>query len=300
MNQMHLIMRCIFLAIINLMNERDNRPPIPTLWTLDTHPIHDSDIPDTRKLLSAWRENNLDADMVALPDMLGICELPSKQPSAVISLDLCEVLRETGPSLTRMYTADTAITSHDYGVYYGDGYLGDREQLSRELLLPQLMGAQAIKAVPFAQSIQTMLQRWRQSGVYVIANTSTLPGCELSTTTFLAQNYTDSLRGILFPRNHDGKGSLTKAGILAHTKQTIYEYTGHHLYDTPTIAIEDARHHGEQYVSESEHTEVFMPAYSWNEPLENKNRITRVEQQLGTIDTFIAVNQLLRSRGIVE
>lgn len=282
------------------MSEQLSNPTNTTLWTLDTHPIDESEIPDNYRLLSTWKTYNTNADMVTLPDMFGICELPSEQPSAVISLDLCEVLRETGPSLTRMYTADTDTTSHDYGVYYGDGFLGDREQLSRELLLPQLMGAQAVKAVPYAQSIQALLQRWRHAGVYVIANTSTLPGCELSTTDFLAQHYTDSLRGILFPRNHDGKGNLTKAGILAHTKQTIYDYTGFSLRSTPTIAIEDARHHAEQYVESCDDTLVYMPAYSWNESLETTNRVTRVEQQLGTVDTFIAVNQLLKSRGIVE
>ncbi len=282
------------------MTEHTPRPNEAQLWTLDTHPIDASDIPDSYELLDIWNSFHANADMVTLPQVLGVCELPTEQPSAIISLDLCEVLRETGPSITRMYTEETDATSHDYGVYYGDGYLGSREQLSRELMLPQLMGAQAVKAVPYAQSIQALLQRWRQAGVYVIANTSTLPGCELSTTEFLAQHYADSFRGILFPRNYDGNGTLTKAGILSHTKQTIYDYTGFSLHDTPTIAIEDARHHAEQYVESAEDTLIYMPAYAWNEPLEHTKQVTRVAQQFGTVDTFIAVDQLLKSRGIVE
>ena len=282
------------------MTEHTPRLNEAQLWTLDTHPIDDTDIPDSYELLDTWNAFHANADMVTLPQMLGVCELPTEQPSAVISLDLCEVLRETGPSITRMYTAETDTTSHDYGVYYGDGYLGSREQVSRELMLPQLMGAQAVKAVPFAESIQALLQRWRRAGVYVIANTSTLPGCEQSTTEFLAQHYADSLRGILFPRNHDGEGVLTKAGILSQAKQTIYDYTGFSLNNTPTIAIEDARHHAEQYIESAEDTLIYMPAYAWNEPLEHTKQVTRVAQQFGTVDTFIAVDQLLKSRGIVE
>lgn len=278
-----------------------DREPTGGFWTLDSQSPEELFVPDISELIEVWESyHDSDKEIVDIVDMYGVCELPDNQPLAVISLDLCEVLRQTGISLTTMYTADTKSTLHDYGSFYGDGLLGDRAQLSRELLLPELMVNNQVLPVPFFESIQAFLSRWKQSGVYIIANTSTLPGCEVSTCRFIAEYFPSSVNGILFPRNHDGKGNVTKADILYSAKETIRLHTGYELHSLPTIAIEDAYHHAANYADHSPAIEIFMPGYSWNEPLEGHTGIIRVEQQLGTIDTFIAVDEALRSHGIVK
>jgi hypothetical protein len=262
----------------------------------ETEPI----VPSVDQLLDVWKEHHGNKLMTYLDDMYGICELPDNQPTAILSLDLCEVLRETGPSLTRMYGRTVGDTLHDYGAYYGDGLLGDREQFSREKILPELMRHNTVTPVPFSEAIHAFLQRWNQAGVYTVANTSTLPGCETSTTQFIADHYPDVIKGILFPRNHDGKGGTTKASILEKTKQTLACQTGYDMETIPSFAIEDAHHHAVDYTEHPSSIQVFMPNYSWNSTLSEQENITIVEQRLGTIDTFIAVDEALKIRGIVK
>lgn len=262
----------------------------------ETEPI----VPSVDQLLDIWKEHHGDKPITNLEGMYGICELPNSQPTAILSLDLCEVLRETGPSLTKMYGRAISDTLHDYGAYYGDGLLGHREQFSRERILPELMRHNTVTPVPFSEAIHAFLQRWNKAGVFTVANTSTLPGCEASTTRFIADHYPDSIRGILLPRNHDGKGSTTKADILESAKQTVARQTGYDMNTIPSLAIEDAHHHAVNYIEHPSSIQVFMPNYSWNSALSEQENITIVEQTLGTIDTFIAVDEALKIRGIVK
>lgn len=258
-------------------------------------------MPSPEELVDIWREHHAANRVITLRHgRLGVCELPSRQPTAVLSLDLCEVLRETGLSLTRLDGDIGDSAMHDYNMFYGDGVLGDDPQRARELLLPELMHYEQVPPVPYSGAITAFMARWREHGVYIIANTSTLPKCELSTIRFLSQRYPDTVHGILLPRNHDGNGTTTKADILLQAKHTINEVTGFNLNDIPTVAIEDAYHHAVDYTEHPSNTHVYMPAYSWNSPLEDHENVTRVEQQFGTLDTFIAVDEYLQACGIVK
>lgn len=269
------------------------------LWTFDQAAGMKPYVPSNDELREIWQEHHSSSETVEL-DMYGICETPTKQPTAILSLDLCEIVRETGPSLTTIYSADKTAFADDYGNYYGNTLLGDDAQLKRTLLLAELMSANYVKPVPYAEALHAFLENWGKQGVYVLANTSTLEGGEESTVKFLAEYYTAATKGILFPRNHDGLGSTTKAGILRHAKNKLQVATGFDFESIPTIAIEDAHHHATNYMAEDPNIQLFMPAYTWNEPLDNIDRITRVEQQLGTLDTFIAADEHIRSRGIVK
>ncbi|HEY0965572.1 MAG TPA: hypothetical protein VGE13_03780 [Candidatus Saccharimonadales bacterium] len=257
-------------------------------------------VPSSEELVQAWQKyHDKDTVFELSNGMFGVYELPDKQPSAIISLDLCEVLRETGPSLTRMYGHSDTDFLHHYGEYYGDAVLGEDAQVKRSYLLPLLMQYDHVQPVPFSDSIAAFMRRWRANGVYIIANTSTLPGCEIDTVRFLSKHYSQTMQGILLPRNHDGNGTTTKAGILQYTAEQISARTNYDMQNIPAVAIEDAHHHAIGYVESPADVQVIMPAYSWNEPLEGIEDITRVEQQLGTLDSFIAADNYLVERGIL-
>lgn len=269
-------------------------------WTFDTILDAHFNVPSAHELALSWQEHNGAKDFVNLDSIFGVCEQPSEKPSVIISLDLCEIVRETGPSLTRIYSHETPSAEDEYGVYYGDKVLGGDAQMARGILLPHLMHLDHVSPVPFSEAIAAFIGRWREHGAFIIANTSTLPGCELSTVRFLSEHYPRVVQGILFPRNHDGQGPTTKAAILQDTIGKISQSTGYNLSTTPTLAIEDAYHHAVGYTEDPNDIQVFMPAYSWNLPLENTEDVIRVEQQFGTLDTFIAVDEYLQSCGIVK
>lgn len=278
-----------------------HKEPGGGFWTFESPLDAHLEVPSLAELASAWHTYHGESDLITLEDhMFGVCERPEEKPSVIISLDLCEIVRQTGPSLTRIYSHDTPSIEDGYGVYYGDEVLGDDTQQAREILLPNLMHLDHVVPVPFSDAITAFMQRWRKRGAYIIANTSTLPGCELSTVRFLSEHYPQTTRGILLPRNHDGQGATTKAGILHHSKEQISSLLGFELQDTPTIAIEDAYHHAMGYIDHPSDVHIFMPTYSWNELLEENGNVTRVQQQFGTLDTFIAVDEYLQSRGIVK
>ncbi len=269
-------------------------------WTFESPLESHLEVPTLEELSIAWQKYH-QAEPIALQDgLFGILELPKENPRAIISLDLCEVLRETGPAVTRMYSHNDADFLHDYGIYYGDSVLGSDAQGARSVLFPHLMHMNSVRPVPFSEAITAFMHRWRENGVHIIANTSTLPGCEVSTVRFLSEQYPRTAQGILFPRNHDGKGTTTKAAILQHAKERITTETGFDLSHTPTIAIEDAHHHAVGYIDAPSETHVIMPAYSWNTDLDEHPDVTRVEQGFGTLDAFIATDNYLVEHGILK
>lgn len=269
------------------------------LWTFDSARDEQASVPSIEKLQESWRFHHGETTELISPNecIYGTYELPVTHPSFVVSLDLCEVVRQTGPSLTSIYSNEDF--AHQYGDYYGDSLLGDNPQQAREILLPHLMNMNHVAPVPFSEVIALFMRRWRQAGAYIVANTSTLPGCEESTIRFLAEQYSGTTQGILFPRNHDGRGSNTKANILAQALEDITAASGYDLQTVPRIAIEDAEHHATDYVQHPDDIHVFMPEYSWNESLERSTDVTRVRQGHGTVDTFIAIDDHLTSRGIL-
>lgn len=271
------------------------------VWTFDSPQEPHFIVPTVSELEEAWERHHSSQTFARLHEsMYGICTKPPKQPTAVIAVDLCEVVRQTGASFTKLYTNDPASTAHDYNVYYGEDILGENAQAMREIMAPELMHADAVEPVPYTDAIQAFMQRWKSQGIYIIANTSTLPGCETSTVKYLADYFPGSFQGILLPRNHDGKGKTTKPEIFSHTKAELELQTGFDFTNIPSLCIEDAYHHGSDYVTHPDSIHVFMPEYSWNQPLDGHPDISRVTQRFGTVDTFIAVDEYLASRGIVK
>lgn len=277
-------------------NERTER-----LWTFES-PL---EAPSSEELIASWQKYHQTEVRPLDSDSLGLLEIPDKAPRAIVSLDLCEVLRQTGLSLEGIHNPFLNLPANfaqDYEINdLYESWQGDTKIRTRNVIMTQqLMYFEQVSPVPYHEAIQAFLQRWQHNGIYVIANTSTLPGCEISTIKFLADTYPNSLRGILLPGNHDGLGTTTKADILQQAKRQLSRIIGTDVTTVPTIAIEDAWHHGKNYVESEDQIDVFMPAYKWNEPLENTPSITRVAQQFGTLDTFIAADNYFVDRDILK
>lgn len=275
-------------------------------WTFESPLEPHFEAPTSEELATSWQMYHQTEAHQLDGDFVGLFEVPETAPRAVVSLDLCEVLRESGIALESIHNSfeDSTPQAHAQNHEYGDLYSawqGDaRTPTKNRAMLQQLMYLEYVAPVPHHEAIQAFLQRWHHNNIYVIANTSTLPGCETSTIKFLADTYPGSLRGILLPGNHDGLGTTTKPDILRQVKQRISHDTGFDITTSPTIAIDDALHHGKNFAEEENNVQVFMPAYKWNESLENAPSITRITQRLGTIDTFIAVDNYFVEHGILK
>lgn len=264
------------------------------LWLLE----NDSEfgVPSLEELTAAWLDHR-PADLMVLPDdVYGVAERPSVMPRAVVSVDLCEVVRETGRALIELGGGgyDDMIADGKTGFLdYGANHLGwpkDRAQQYLERIVPQLFHYTEIPPVPFSDAVGAFMRKWRRENIYVIANTSTTVGAELGTLHYLHDIYPDSFQGVLFPRNHDGKGKMTKAISINATIETLMRE--HNSGTAPSVvAIDDAMHHA--YDLDSTGADVFVPAYAWNEGLSRHDRITRVARTLGTVDSFMAADRRL-------
>ena len=261
--------------------------------------------PTTSELEELWTKHNSDAEMLELqPKIYGACTVPSEVPTAFAAIDLCEVVRHSGGALLRFRGAgiEEMITEADGKTFdYGstvNGWPQEAAQAHRHYYLDEFMRNQVVKPVPYIDSIATMLRYWRSQGVYVVADTSTLPGCEAATIEFLGQHLQGAFDGILLPRNHDGLGSTTKLEALNDVKRAISDiFLFQEPIGVPTVALDDAVHHAIAYAEGDDNIEVLMPEYPWNAAAEGvSKRVLRIAQTFGTLDTFIAADQFLQSK----
>lgn len=271
------------------------------LWTLDYPREPHFDEPSTPELTAHWLEAHPTQALV-LPDAIyGIAEVPEAQPTAIVSLDLDEIVRMSGLSLIHLrggvlddMVTDGARGHLDYGSHLNGWEDHDslEPQAMRHLMLQELMHAGRVPPVEYHSVIATFLREWRAQDVYTIVNTSTLSGCELSTIKFLDEHFPGCTQGLLLPRNHDGHGSVTKAQSLRATLQAINEQTAWHTDGIPVIAIDDASHHAQDY--DKAGIKTFMPSYDWNTGCQEVGTIERIPQHWpGTVDTFVAVDRYL-------
>ncbi len=227
----------------------------------------------------------------------GVINLPRSAPTAVISMDLCEVVRSSALSLLRIPGGDLSdmvydVTTgfHDYGSR-SNGIPDARAQPWRQLHLQQFMNHDVVEPVPYNETIVAFMKKWQNNGVYIFANTSTLPGCELATVEFLQTYYPGCFQGIMLPGNHDGNGATTKVDALGEVLSAL-ELAGTGTIGH-TIAVEDATHHIKTY--QEHNVTTFVPSYGWNAPTDGLSGVERIstERLGGTIEAFVALDQYL-------
>lgn len=217
-------------------------------------------VPSPTELQDAWATYVGSGEHVApAPGVFGVVRMPNKPASAYASVDLCEVLRQTSAAVYQVEKnpEDPIACIH----HYAEGLSITNDTMP---VVQTLMAGNCVPPVAHIDKITAIMRQWRQMGVYVFANTSTLPGCELSTIRFFQQYAPDAFDALLLPRNHDGSLPVTK-GIAA---RNLLQLFGEHYGPRPVVAahIDDLAHHNAGFrhaLSElpSVTTATFQPIY---------------------------------------
>lgn len=162
-----------------------------------------------------------------------------------------------------------------------------------EITVQLMMDHDLVDTVKFHEALTAFMQRWKRADMYIVADTSTLPGCEKNTIDFLERYYPACFEGILLPRNHDGHGKVTKAMAFAAAQDAIATTFGEEVYEVPIVYIEDTPHHTSAFKDVFPHSKIFMPEYDWNRAHDQNADVTIIPQHLGTVDSFIAADNYL-------
>lgn len=239
----------------------------------EAHPEAQRD-PNPEELLQDW--NTLyDSDTAHIvPGVLGVMRTTGEdRPWALVSVDLCDVVRETARDFMKLggFTIDAAGETYGYGVPFG---VGDKPAIVTRMV-QGVMIRDNISPVEGIDTIKEILQEKREHGAYVIANTSTLQGCERATLRWMKTYLPDCFDGLVLPRNYDGNGSTTKGSVkLAVAKEL--QQLGTSTTITYTQHIDDAPHHI-RAVREASHEMTvynhsdFTPRYIWNTKHDDMN-----------------------------
>jgi hypothetical protein len=198
--------------------------------------------PTVEDIVNQWHEHlDNDAELRPIPGVLGVMsEIGNDSPHTLVSVDLCDVVRKTAESFLSQEGLETndAGENYGYGVPFGIG--NDPDIVTA--ILQGIMTHDKVEPVEGIEEIREYLQRMRNQGAFIIANTSTLPGCEPSTFRFMKKHLDDCFDGIALPRNHDGKGPVTKGmakAVVVRELSALGQYTDL----IATQHIEDAPHH---------------------------------------------------------
>lgn len=223
-------------------------------------------VPEPEELATYWVTTyDPDATMRPTDDVYGVMRTPDTSPYAVVSVDLCEVTRETCSTFMALggFTIESAGETYGYGLPYGIEKYGD--VVTR--MVQAVMIRDQVEPVAGITNIQEILRKAKEHGAYVVANTSTLPGCELATVRWLAKYLPDCFDSLVLPRNHDGLGSVTKGTAKQAVMSHLVETPGFEKIHT-TAHIDDAPHHIRAVRETAKQLNVthidFTPKYPWN------------------------------------
>ncbi|MDL2342485.1 MAG: hypothetical protein QFB87_05415 [Patescibacteria group bacterium] len=204
------------------------------LW-LPGHDVSDNYPALNHEQLTEEWQDYLGATAVATTGVLGAVQAPTATVTKVASIDLCEVVRETHVGLARLLGRNASHIPH-FGSYYQT--LG--VERGHEIAVTTIMMNEVeVHPVSDITAIAEITRSWRADGMLTIANTATLPGCESATIAFLKQHMPDCFDGIVFPRNHDGSGPITKASALESVITDLPQASAVER----VVHIDDAPHH---------------------------------------------------------
>lgn len=214
--------------------------------------------PSIEELVNAWQQY-IGGTCQPAPVVFGAMRVPEQTPTAIASIDLCEVVRQTSNAVRKARGRDHLPVKcvGDYADAYGEG-------TSQECgaLVCQLMNDGMVPPVDGIERIAAILQSWRAHGVYVAANTSTLPGCELATFRFMSNYLPNSFDAILLPRNYDNSHHYTKGSAAADLTRAL------HAEKLPSVVlhIDDLAHHNESFIGAFDElgieAKTFSPHYA--------------------------------------
>lgn len=219
--------------------------------------------------------------------VLGVINKQAHEPTALVSVDLCEVLRDTGREYQR------TIGLRDVKLF---PYMGQLAAGGLDIVTPtiqRLMNEGQVPVVDEIDEIAAIIRRVRSSGALVLANTSTLPGCEFATIDerFMASRLKDCFDGIVFPRNYDGLGTVTKADAVASALRQV----GLDEQAAVIVHIDDTPHHLQSFATRFASTPnlgLFMPVHDSNdEPATAAWRVPSALVGFEEIEQYVQAHQ---------
>lgn len=200
----------------------------------------DYTIPATpEQLVGAWSKyHNVPEDELVTPDgVLGVVRQVSEPMISVVSVDLCEVIRNTCVASFKArnepwpYRQSQATSEYDRGG-------ASQAEINAAV---RKAAHEGIPSLPGMYDIRNRLSMSRQLGMYVVANTSIIEGCELPTIDKrgLGRYAQEAFDGIVFPRNYNGLGKLKKPQALL----MALEAAGIDPANADVAHIDDTPHH---------------------------------------------------------
>lgn len=263
------------------------------LWVPGMHLDDEYPVPGDEELRELWQDYT-GAEPYSLNGVYGVYSKPA-DVQAVASIDLCEVVRETSISMHLSLGDENPDRHYSVGRWYGIEAVGeDFERSVVVSVIRVLLAHNHVAPHEDVSHIRSILQDWRSQGVYTVANTSTLPGCESSTIVHtLGGTLPDCFDALVLPRNHDGKGKTTKAGALA-VLATEAEIP---IYEVPLVHIDDALHHIEAFqttYADHSRSRFFMP-HSIKEHVNG-----HLEKPHTPLEAFEAADEHFREHGVIK
>lgn len=186
------------------------------------------------------------ADIRSTSDVFGVYSaVPTGGIRAIASIDVDEVLRDATGALHMATGIASSLKSYAAGTWFDETAHG--KEYTQNIITSVLrvtINAGLVPPMPQIATMRAIVQSWRRQGIYCVANTSTLPGCEPGTIRYaLGRDMPDCFDAVLFPRNHHGQGPLTKAlavSLLASELEVDLEVL-------PIVHIDDTDHHIESF-----------------------------------------------------
>ena len=179
----------------------------------DEYPTPTQD--ELRDLWQAYSEPQ--AVVAPIPGAFGAMRMPDAPPTAYVSLDICEVVRHTNVGIQAVErSGQHMLDNPQKSIHvYGEGCTYQENYADIQTLAQVLIEGDFIEPIDGIDQMRHMLQRWRRAGAYIMANTSTLPGCEPGTIRFFDRFLAGGFDAILLPRNHDSHASMPNKGDVA-------------------------------------------------------------------------------------
>lgn len=272
------------------------QPESDSFWVPGQHLDLVYPVPSDEELRRSWQNEMHVTAAVATQDVLGVYTPPNTPVKAIASVDLCEMLRHTKKGLHEATgVANNHNATYSDGTWYDVTKVGyPYERSVVESVTRTLINHGQIQPIEEIDTITGILRRWRDNGIWVIANTSTLPGCEVATIKHtLAQSCNRQFDGMLLPRNHAGGGDMTKAkAIISLMRQASLEPK-----DLPLLHMDDAdlHHSGFHEQRSSFGKNLFLLAPDYGHDLPHADFVFKKP-----VETFMGANALFKYLGVVK
>lgn len=185
--------------------------------------------PTQQELCDLWQDYTGADAVVPTPNgIYGAMQPPEAPPTSYVSVDACEVVRATNLGIIgAQRSADHMLQNPIRSIHcYGEGCTYEESYADIQTLAQVLIDGDFIEPIEGIDQMRDMMQRWRSMGAYIVANTSTLPGCEPGTIRFFDRYLPGAFDAILLPRNHNSERHLATKGDVAAALALTTEQAG--------------------------------------------------------------------------